>query len=292
MKKLLTFFATMLLCVNLVGCTDLTTNKQRSVATDTYYRDIIDNDELVVLYDNIKANLGEQKIVVMNFDGSQGFQLEYAENIRDVLLAIEMDCPELKPITEQYEIDFETLNEDYTSINIVLSLRTDDLSLVNNQIVKAKQKVANFVATLPEEMTDYEKVIAIHDWICIDETYDYDMANESHDMLSTILGNSGVCDSFSGAFKYVCEQVGITCLEVRGMSFNPQTQGFTEHHAWNIVFIDGKWKAVDCTYAIQLQDVKGKIPHEYCCMEISDSIKSFRPTTCIIGYSAEQVINE
>lgn len=292
MKKVFYLLVTVLLCVSLIGCTNQTTNMEVSVDTNTYYRDIISNEKLTNMYDNIRSHLGAKKIQVMNFNGAQGFQMEYSEQIKDVLLAIEMDSPELKPIIEQYAIDFEALNEDFSSINIVLALKNDDLTPVNNKIIEATEKVSKFVETLSSKMSDYEKVIAIHDWVCNGETYDYSMASEGHNMLATILGNSAVCDSFSGAFKYVCTKSGITCLEVRGKSYNPQTQEYSDYHAWNIVFIDGKWRAVDCTYAIQLQEVKGKIPHEYCCMEISDSIKSFRPTTLVVGYSEEQIIAE
>jgi len=292
MKKIFTIIATLLLCVNLIGCTDSTTKTQTSISTNTYYRDNIEDSESCQWYDNIKSNLGKEQINIMTFNGSVGFDMHNSEKIRDVMLSIEMDNPELKLLTEQYQIDFVTMNDDFTSIDLVLKLQIEDLTPVNNEITDIEKKVDNFISTLSNEMSDYEKVVAIHDWICTGKTYDYTMADKSHNLGATILGTSAVCDSFSGAFKYVCDKVGVTCLEVRGKSYSPYTNDFTEYHAWNIVCIDGNWKAVDCTYAIQMQEVENKILHDYCCIDIEESMKSFRPTSLVVGYTEEQVIGE
>ena len=42
-------------------------------------------------------------------------------------------------------------------------------------------------------------------------------------------------------FKYLCDRAGISSLIVTGTTSDA-------NHAWNMVYLDGAWCAVDCTY--------------------------------------------
>lgn len=201
-----------------------------------------------------------------------------------------MDEPILKPITEQYSIDFVPLADDYSSIDMNLRLEATDLSSTYSQIKSTENIVDNFVTTLPNSMDDSDKIYTIYDWICNRTDYDYTISDTSHNLTQAILGNPGVCDSFSGAFKYVCDKAGITCVEVRGCSYDPQTNDYTQNHAWNLVYVNNTWKIVDCTYGVQYKT--STIPHNFCCSNIEDSLASFKPEIQVIGYTANQVYVE
>ncbi|MCE3544544.1 hypothetical protein LXJ56_30665, partial [Escherichia coli] len=59
-------------------------------------------------------------------------------------------------------------------------------------------------------------------------------------MYSAVLGRT-VCQGYAMMFKYLCDQAGISSLIVTGTTSDA-------NHAWNMVYLDGAWCAVDCTY--------------------------------------------
>lgn len=56
----------------------------------------------------------------------------------------------------------------------------------------------------------------------------------------TLAGGYGVCEDYADLFLTMCLQAGIPCERVTGTA--------TEGHAWNRVYVDGKWSFVDCTW--------------------------------------------
>lgn len=111
--------------------------------------------------------------------------------------------------------------------------------------------------------TPYDTVLAIHDYIVNTLTYDptvkclgqlsdvtratvekakadaektYTLANNV-----TLASKYGVCANYSQLFRSMCNRVGIPCIYVIGGASGID-------HAWNMVYIDGKWQYVDCTW--------------------------------------------
>lgn len=107
---------------------------------------------------------------------------------------------------------------------------------------------------ITDGMTDYEKVLAIFDYLV--ESVEYDYAALTSTSSSDAITNTcyylegvfergrAVCDGKSKAFVLFCRIEGIECLRDYGSS---RTGGVG--HAWNYVKLDGKWYLVDTTNA-------------------------------------------
>lgn len=103
-----------------------------------------------------------------------------------------------------------------------------------------------------DDMTDYEKTLAIFEYIVDSVDYDYDAfnaiaggdtANNACYFLEGVFQyNRAVCDGKSKAFVLLCRMEGIECLRDFGAS---PTGG--AGHAWNYVKLDGTWYMVDTT---------------------------------------------
>ena len=97
------------------------------------------------------------------------------------------------------------------------------------------------------DMSEYEKVLAIHDYIVLSTTYDIKNLNNNTipDLDYTAKGvlenKIGVCRGYSEAFKLLMDKLGIECEIMTG-----RADGVS--HAWNVVKIDNKWYQIDCTY--------------------------------------------
>ncbi len=109
-----------------------------------------------------------------------------------------------------------------------------------------------------DEMTDLEKVRAIHDFLVMEVVYDGALLNlvdegASPEVIATYDGfylegvfnnKKAVCDGISKAFAALANMEGIRCVTVEGYAAdNPDGLG----HAWNKVYLDGDWYIVDAT---------------------------------------------
>lgn len=116
---------------------------------------------------------------------------------------------------------------------------------------------------LQEAHSDLEKVRAIWIWICHHIEYDVEAAQEKDrqafkptDILRTQKTN---CDGYAGLFERMCRIAGVQCVTVPGYSkgFGYQTgQSFSGEfdHAWNAVYLEGRWHLLDSTWGSGLVD--------------------------------------
>lgn len=96
------------------------------------------------------------------------------------------------------------------------------------------------------------RVIAIHNYIADRYTYDSSLAARiadgtvqiyTPDTEHLITESSGICYDFAALFAAMCRSQDIPCALVKG-----ELNGVS--HAWNMVYVDGQWQAVDMTREI------------------------------------------
>lgn len=101
---------------------------------------------------------------------------------------------------------------------------------------KVKVIISNIA---PDNMSQPEKERAIHDWI-VNNTR-YDQSYTIYDPYNTLIKHTGVCEGYSLLAQKMFTVAGIKSIIVAGTAGG-------EDHAWNMVFIDNKWRHVDCTW--------------------------------------------
>lgn len=105
---------------------------------------------------------------------------------------------------------------------------------------------------ITEDMTEYERVLAIYEYLIEAVAYDYDaaesMKSASEEKKNTCYYLEGVfeigravCDGKSKAFVLLCGIEGIDCVRAFGAASG------NVGHAWNYVELDGVWYTVDTT---------------------------------------------
>ena len=94
----------------------------------------------------------------------------------------------------------------------------------------------------------YDKILQVHNYLIDNVVYDSSNLDPeiSHTLYGALVNKLAVCDGYAKAFKYILDNVGISCVEVCGTAQN--SAGTIESHAWNDVLLDGKWFAVDVTW--------------------------------------------
>ncbi|MCC8169207.1 MAG: transglutaminase-like domain-containing protein [Oscillospiraceae bacterium] len=109
--------------------------------------------------------------------------------------------------------------------------------------------------------TDYQRILAIHDWVCSYIRYDMDSLNSEevppYYAEEVVQNRSAVCLGFATLFAALCRSIDIPCNVVSGYALGVGSDTewsdatiYTENqnHAWNEAYVDGRWVIVDTTW--------------------------------------------
>ena len=102
-------------------------------------------------------------------------------------------------------------------------------------------------SVIRQDMTRYEKIKAVHNWMIRNVKYDYYRLMQgyiprvSHTAKGALVKKIAVCDGYAHAFQMIMKKLKIPCRFVVGSSGGVG-------HAWNMVKLGGKWYHVDVTF--------------------------------------------
>lgn len=136
-----------------------------------------------------------------------------------------------------------------------------DRSVIEETIEQINDARDEILLYVNDNMTDFEKIMAVHDYMVLNYCYDESFANHDITIMTT---KTGVCMSYTLAFKYLMDTLGIECTYVSSESMN---------HAWNLVKLDGKWYHIDLTWDDPTHDKFAQVRHTYELLS-TDKIKS------------------
>lgn len=117
----------------------------------------------------------------------------------------------------------------------------------------SEDAVGQTAAALCRDLTDDQsRIVAIYQYIADSFQYDDRFAdavrsgsvkNYTPDTNGALERKLGVCYDFSALFAAMCRSQGIPCALVKGVTANG-------YHAWNLVWVNGAWQALDVTAAV------------------------------------------
>lgn len=108
-----------------------------------------------------------------------------------------------------------------------------------------------FAEYITEDMTDFEKELALHDALIRLGSYDQSVYDpdtpqgqpDSGNPYGLLVEGQGICLGYATSFQLLMDLAGVECITVVGASF-----GSTSDHAWNLVKLEGEWYCVDPTW--------------------------------------------
>ena len=124
------------------------------------------------------------------------------------------------------------------------------LSEINRSILHVAMDVIE--SEIDDNMSDYEKELAIHDFITGWSNFDYSVFDRSYvDGFSdgsdtpygVLINQSAMCHGYSSTFQLFMDMLDIECITVFGI---PGRNGM--EHSWNMVKLEGEWYCVDCAW--------------------------------------------
>lgn len=125
------------------------------------------------------------------------------------------------------------------------------------------EKIDNIISEIiKDDMNDYEKELAIHDYLVKNYKYDYDnyindtLPDQSYTPYGLLFKGTGVCQAYAETMKLFLNKVGIECEVVIGTSRG-------EAHAWNVVKLDDEYYMLDVTWDDPTPDEEGYANYDY-----------------------------
>ena len=111
----------------------------------------------------------------------------------------------------------------------------------------ADKAVAKAEALTRGSKTDKQKAAAIYQYVVSNIRYDNELAKKVKseyvpDIDDTMLKGKGICYGYAALFAAMLRSQGIPAKLLMGT-----TTEVSEYHAWNEIYIDGKWIVVDTT---------------------------------------------
>lgn len=200
-----------------------------------FYREQLNSDKEKQVYDLILYQLleREERIDLSSVGGICG------DDFFPVWYAVLIDHPEIFWISD--DPNYTTEDSDGTVMTII-----PEYAVTSAQFSGYKRKWESAVdaamRVVKPGMSEYDKELALHDWLCKRIVYDY---NQTRPLRTTSYGSLvnriAVCEGYAEAMTVLLRRAGIMGATVYGF-YNDIG------HAWNIVRIDGQWYYIDPTF--------------------------------------------
>lgn len=233
----------------------LSSTAEGSVYTSAEHADIYSAEQLIAAVRNAADNLcNEIAVTIHNFDETTYnidilYNYDYILNGRGTVTG--------STAVINYSITYSSnfkLRRAYSDNSLFAKLNTEEM-YAYRQIEKITQDITKGLST------DYEKELAIHDYIIGTYRY-YDTDNvenipiRGHKAAALVIDGEGVCEAYSELFylmgKMAGLDVGFATGTLNGVS-----------HMWNTIRLDGEYYHVDCTGDDPCPDEEGRHRYNY-----------------------------
>lgn len=156
--------------------------------------------------------------------------------------AVSFDCPEF------FYLDigsFSMFCDDYkSSVNMKF---LDSSVNIKNMKMEMEALGAAASAYTTEDMTDFEKAVALHDFLTKHCTYagktesDLDIPATAHTAYGALINKLAYCDGYASAYKILLNRCGVECIIAEGATD-------IEPHLWNVVKQGDQYFHIDSTW--------------------------------------------
>ena len=215
--------------------------------------DIISKSVEEVIYEGLKSH--KEKIDI------PFYRIPVAD-LGALLANVINDNPDLFYVSSSYTPTVWAANESIAySIYPQYSMTADEVEQANEVFDSGVEKALSQVNS---SMSDTQKALVIHDYICdnaiypvLGNNYEYDK-EIYHSAYGFFYDYNAVCAGYTLTYSYLMKQLGIECEYVSSSAME---------HAWNKIKLDGKWYNVDLTFDntdfIEGVNTVGSISHHF-----------------------------
>lgn len=214
-----------------------TQNSEENFAEFWYYNCLTQREQDIYLKIAMAVENHENKVVEI---GDSVLSASQASRAYEAYL---LDNPDRFYVSNKYEVS-EAHVLSVTKIEIKLNYEWNKKEIENKKQALAKELDSIISKVITTDMTDFEKEVALHDYLVNNVSYysytDIDeMPSLMHNAYGALVQKEAVCDGISDAYCLLLRKCQIDNIVVTGK--------MGDRHAWNKVKLDGEWYNVDVT---------------------------------------------
>lgn len=119
----------------------------------------------------------------------------------------------------------------------------EDIDIAEQEIKIEEEKILS----MTYGKSDYEKLKIVHDYLI--DTIEYEstlLEDNIYNIYGALVNKKCVCEGYAKAYQYLLSKLDIQNVIVIGTGTNSKNE--TENHAWNYVYLNNNWYAVDVTW--------------------------------------------
>jgi len=267
----------------LVMCISLVANAQEldepiyanSLQEGYFYNAYISGDELPVLKGDETDN---SELKARLLEGMKGYQekvevmdlgIPYSNDTYDLLQNAFREVLDENP--ELFYVDWIYCDswENNTLKQIGIQYSQDIKDAAGNidtlKVDAYEVALSEALSCVKSGMSDVEKLLALHDYLVINCTYDYGnylngtIPWDSYTAYGALVNKTAVCNGYALAMADLIKHIGLNGYVVA-----------SQNHAWNLVYVDGNWYHIDTTWDDPVYytvdddwNREGSVRHEY-----------------------------
>lgn len=184
-------------------------------------------------------------------------------SISDLVSYVKLDNPSIFYLAPNYE--YRTSGNNVWFIPKYL-FNKSIIQEMQNRLLNVADNILKTV--IKSSMNDYEKELALHDYLIKNIVYDYDSLSlqnppsEIYSAYGALINKKSVCSGYANAMKMLLDKCDIECLIVTGDSKIPY-KDLSVGHAWNIVKINNKFYHLDVTWDAPIGKLPDELFHHY-----------------------------
>jgi hypothetical protein len=197
-----------------------------------------------------------------------------ADDLKETFSKILCENPDLFYLSEQYGYAWD---ENDCIVGVQFNYKTTQ-SGYEEEKAKIDAKFAPLVDSITDDMSDYEKALLAHDFLCTN--FSYDNSYTVYNLMDFVEYGTGVCQAYYQAYSYLMEEFGINSYPIQSESLN---------HIWNVIELDGDYYQVDATWDDYSTDLLGWASHKNFLADDNTSAQQHQSNGVVDWYTYEDV---
>ena len=221
-----------------------------------YYNELNEDEQL--LYDKIYNSLKHKEDLELR-------DKEITQNIDKIYKYVCFDNPDIWNIDGYFIENYNYESKAIFRGNYITTPEEDDI--INRKLIHfitAGKTLAN------NSDNDYEIAQAVYEYVIQNVSYNMD-AKYGQSLASIALNGESVCSGYAKMYQFLMNNLNIPTTLITGYVIQ---NGKQISHIWNLVFIDGNWYNVDCTYGDISSNDYIDINYDYLCISDNDILKT------------------
>ncbi|CAH2212973.1 transglutaminase domain-containing protein [Tepidibacter aestuarii] len=213
--------------------------------------EFVNADSVYTSLNQVEDNI---KTAIENLDNEVSFT--YKGDTSDIIQKISEVVKSLIEENGEYTLLVNNYETNTTSYSYKSKVKISfQYNLTKEEYSKVKDRVNSITSEIIDStMSDFEKEKAINDWIVTN--IEYDKTNKKTNSYTALFEGKTVCSGYAHLAKLMLDKVGIQNELVTG-----------GNHAWNMVYIEGKWYHLDTTWNdpsyVNISDKINEVSYEY-----------------------------